>query len=101
MQRSSLRRRTASLGRSDDRCIGCPAGHPRRRRLRSPLLVHGSVLDVDIEEHRVTCSVRRGDPVTAHHYGKEFTAVAGPPVSFSGDYHTHDAAPGPAPSDTA
>ncbi|MEV4135019.1 glycosyl hydrolase family 65 protein [Dactylosporangium sp. NPDC049742] len=73
----------------------------RARRLRFPLRIHGSVLDVDIEEHRVTYSVRHGDPVTAHHYGEEFTAVAGSPVSFSGDYHTHDAAPGPAPSDTA
>lgn len=29
------------------------------------------------------------------------TRPVGMSVSFAGEYHTHDAAPGPAPSDTA
>jgi alpha,alpha-trehalose phosphorylase len=70
----------------------------RARRLRIPLLLRGSMLDVDIEEHRVTYSVRRGGPVTAFHYGSEFTVAPGSPVSFSGEYRTHDAAPTPTAS---
>ncbi|MDG6106308.1 HAD-IA family hydrolase [Dactylosporangium aurantiacum] len=73
----------------------------RARRLRFPLMLHGSVLDVDIEEHRVTYTVRSGDPVTARHRGEPFTVAAGSPVSFAGDYHTYDAAPGTAPPGTA
>jgi alpha,alpha-trehalose phosphorylase len=69
----------------------------RARRLRIPLLLHGSLLDVDIEEHRVTYSVRRGEPVIAHHCGRQFTVTADSPVSFPGDYRTLDALPGDAP----
>jgi alpha,alpha-trehalose phosphorylase len=68
----------------------------RARRLRFPLQIRGSLLEVDIEEHLVTYSVRSGDPVTAQHNGREFTVTAGSPVSFPGDYHTHDAGPGSA-----
>jgi alpha,alpha-trehalose phosphorylase len=63
----------------------------RARRLRFPLFLRGSVLDVDIERHQVTYSVRSGDPVTAHHHGQEFTAALGSPVSFPGEYQTRDA----------
>jgi len=62
----------------------------RARRLRVPLLVRGSLVDVDIEEDRVTYGLRSGDPVTAYHYGREFTVSAGSPVSFAGQYHTND-----------
>jgi alpha,alpha-trehalose phosphorylase len=64
----------------------------RARRLHFPLLLRGSMLDVDIQERCVTYSVRTGDPVTAYHYGQEFTVAAGSPVSFSGEYRTRDAA---------
>lgn len=62
----------------------------RCRRLRFPLLLRGSLLDVDIETERVTYSVRSGDPVTASHYGQEFTVSAGSPVSFPGQYRARD-----------
>jgi alpha,alpha-trehalose phosphorylase len=65
----------------------------RARRVRFPLLIGGSMLDVDIEEDRVTYSVRSGDPVTAQHCGQEFTASRTSPVSFSGVFRTHDAGP--------
>jgi alpha,alpha-trehalose phosphorylase len=65
----------------------------RARRLRVPLLLRGSRLDVDIQWDRVIYSVRSGDPVTARHYGEEFTVVAGSPVTFLGDFRTHDAEP--------
>jgi alpha,alpha-trehalose phosphorylase len=68
----------------------------RCRRLRVPLLLRGSQLEVDIEEDQVTYSVRGGDPVTASHYGREFTVSAGSPVSFPGQYRSDDVvAPGP------
>jgi alpha,alpha-trehalose phosphorylase len=51
----------------------------RARRLRFPLLLRGSLLDVEIEEDRVTYSVRSGDQVTARHYGEEFTVACGSP----------------------
>ena len=44
-------------------------------------------------QHRVTYQVNSGNPVTAHHYGQEFTVAPGSPVSFSGEYHTIDARP--------
>jgi alpha,alpha-trehalose phosphorylase len=67
----------------------------RARRVRFPLLLRGSSLDIDIEERQVTYRVRSGDPVTARHYGQEFTASAGSPRSFSGHYRTRDGlAPG-------
>jgi alpha,alpha-trehalose phosphorylase len=68
----------------------------RGRRLRIPLLLRGSQLEVEIEEHQVTYSVRSGNPVTASHYGQEFTVSAGSPVSFPGQYRAGDGlAPGP------
>jgi alpha,alpha-trehalose phosphorylase len=70
----------------------------RGRQLRVPLLLRGSQFEVDIEEHQVTYTVRRGNPVTASHYGLEFTVSAGSPVSFPGQYRSADGvAPGPAP----
>jgi alpha,alpha-trehalose phosphorylase len=69
----------------------------RGRQLRIPLLLHGSQLEVYIEEHQVTYSVRSGNPVTASHYGQEFTVSAGSPMSFPGQYRGGDGlAPGPA-----
>ena len=62
----------------------------RARRLRFPLLLRGSLLEVDIEEQQVTYRVRSGDPVTARHYGNRFTVSAGSPMSFSGYYRTRD-----------
>jgi alpha,alpha-trehalose phosphorylase len=62
----------------------------RCRRLCIPLLVRGSLIDVDIEEHQVTYSLRSGKPVTAYHYGQEFTVSVGCPVSFAGQYRTTD-----------
>jgi alpha,alpha-trehalose phosphorylase len=71
----------------------------RGRRLRIPLLLRGSQLEVDIEEHQVTYSVRSGNLVTASHYGQEFTVSAGSPVSFPGRYRSGDGfAPGPEPA---
>jgi alpha,alpha-trehalose phosphorylase len=60
----------------------------RCRRLRVPLLLRGSLLEVDIEEHLATYRLRSGNPVTAYHYGQEFTVSVGSPVSFSGQYRT-------------
>jgi alpha,alpha-trehalose phosphorylase len=65
----------------------------RASRLRIPLLLRGSALSVDIEQHRVTYHLNSGRPVTAHHYGQEFTVSRGSPVSFRGEYHTLDARP--------
>ena len=62
----------------------------RARRLRFPLRLHGSVLEVDIEDRQVTYSLRSGDPVTARHRGEEFTVSSGSPVSFEGEYQTDD-----------
>jgi len=59
--------------------------------LRIPLLLRGSALRVDIEQHRVTYHLDSGDPVTAYHYEREFTVSPGSPVSFSGEYRTRDA----------
>jgi alpha,alpha-trehalose phosphorylase len=67
----------------------------RGRRLCVPLLLRGSLLEVDIEEHQVTYRVRSGDQVTASHYGQEFTVSAESPVSFPGHYRGGDGlAPG-------
>jgi alpha,alpha-trehalose phosphorylase len=74
-----------------------PALARRGRRLRIRLLLRGSRFEVDIEEHRVTYSVHSGDPVTASHYGQEFTVSVGSPVSFAGHYRSGDGrTPGPA-----
>ena len=65
----------------------------RASLVRFPLSVRGSVLDVDIEPRRVTYSVRKGGTaIAAHHYDTEFTVEPGSPVTFPGDYRTHDAA---------
>ncbi|MEV5551352.1 beta-phosphoglucomutase family hydrolase [Streptomyces sp. NPDC052309] len=64
----------------------------RAQRIRFPLRIGGSMLEVTIEPHLVTYTVRSGDPVTARHRGTEFTAEVGQPVAFPGDYHTHDGA---------
>jgi alpha,alpha-trehalose phosphorylase len=69
----------------------------RARRLRFPLRLGGSVLEVDIGDHQVTYSVRTGDPVTARHYGKEFTVCSESPVSFEGQYQTDDRVASPTP----
>jgi alpha,alpha-trehalose phosphorylase len=63
----------------------------RASRLRFPMLIRGTVLEVDIEEHQVTYSVRSGAALTARHRGTEFTVSPGSPVSFAGDYRTYDA----------
>nr|BFE76172.1 hypothetical protein GCM10020092_094730 [Actinoplanes digitatis] len=65
----------------------------RTSRLRIPLQIRGSLLEVDIEEHLVTYSLRSGDPMTAQHNGHEFTVTTTSPVSFPGEYRTHDAGP--------
>jgi alpha,alpha-trehalose phosphorylase len=65
----------------------------RARRLRVPFLLRGSRLEVDIEEDRVTYRLLSGNPVTAHHYGQEFTVSVGSPISFAGAYHTRDDLP--------
>jgi alpha,alpha-trehalose phosphorylase len=65
----------------------------RANRLRFPLRIRGSVLDVDIEPHQVTYSVRDGSPAIAlRHYDTDVTVVPGSPVALPGDYRTHDAA---------
>jgi alpha,alpha-trehalose phosphorylase len=66
----------------------------RSRRLHFPLCLRGSVLDIDIEEDRVTYTRRSGDALTAWHRGERFTVAPGAPVSFAGRYHTSD---GPTP----
>jgi len=78
-----------------------PALARRGRRLCVPLLLRGSLLEVDIEEHQVTYRVRSGNPVTASHYGQEFTVAADSEVSFPGQYRAADGpVPGPqAPAD--
>ena len=73
----------------------------RGRRICVPLFLRGSLLEVDIEESQVTYRVRSGNPVTASHYGQEFTVAVGSPVSFPGQYRAGDGlAPGP-PAPTA
>ncbi|KQY46808.1 beta-phosphoglucomutase family hydrolase [Cellulomonas sp. Root137] len=62
----------------------------RGRRLRFPLRIRGSVLQVDIEPERVTYTVLSGGPVSASHHGEPFTVSSGAPVSFTGVFHTSD-----------
>jgi alpha,alpha-trehalose phosphorylase len=62
----------------------------RAQQIRFPLRLQGSVLDVCIEPDLVSYSVRSGEPVTARHRGKEFTAAVGRPITFPGRYRTHD-----------
>lgn len=63
----------------------------RARRMRFPLQIRGSVLEVDVREDLVTYTVRSGEPVTGRHRGTPFTVRQGEPVSFPGEYHTRDA----------
>src|SRR5262245_26147622 len=63
----------------------------RAQRIRFPLRLDGSTPEGTIERDLVTYAVRSGDPVTARHRGIEFTAEVGQPVTFPGDYRTHDA----------
>jgi alpha,alpha-trehalose phosphorylase len=66
----------------------------RARRLRFPILLRGSILDVEVEADLATYSVRPGGAaITAYHYDTEFTVEPGSPVRFPGDYHTTDASP--------
>jgi alpha,alpha-trehalose phosphorylase len=65
----------------------------RAHRLRFPLQIRGSVLDVDITEDRVTYSLRSGPPLALRHYGAEFSATTESPVIFSGHYRTRDTTP--------
>jgi alpha,alpha-trehalose phosphorylase len=67
----------------------------RVRRVRFPLALHGSTLEVDVEEDQVTYRLKSGEPVTAHHYGHAFTVTTDEPVIFPGQYRTSDAAPTP------
>jgi len=62
----------------------------RAHRLHFPLLLRGSLLEVEIEAHRVTYRLRSGNPVTAYHHGQEFTVSEGSPISFEGQYQTND-----------
>lgn len=65
----------------------------RARRLRIPLQIRGSLLDLDIVEDAVTYSLRSGQPLTLRHYGTELTAATVAPMSFAGRYRTRDASP--------
>ena len=65
----------------------------RARRLHIPLQIQGSQLDLDITEDAVTYSLRSGQPLTLRHYGTQFTAATGAPMSFAGHYRTRDASP--------
>jgi len=65
----------------------------RARRLRIPLQIQGSQLDLDITEDAVTYSLRSGQPLTLRHYGTQFTAATGAPMSFAGHYRTRDVSP--------
>jgi alpha,alpha-trehalose phosphorylase len=63
----------------------------RARRLRIPLLLRGSLLDIEILLDEVIYRVRRGEPIRAKHYDNEFTVAQGAPVRFPGHYRTQDA----------
>jgi alpha,alpha-trehalose phosphorylase len=62
----------------------------RARRLRFPLRIRGSELQVDIEPTRVTYTVLSGGPVSASHHGQPFTVAPGSPVQFTGAFQTSD-----------
>jgi alpha,alpha-trehalose phosphorylase len=62
----------------------------RARRVRFPLSVGGTLLEVDITPDRVTYTVREGPELSAHHHGEPFTVSLGAPVSFDGVFRTHD-----------
>ena len=64
----------------------------RASRVRFPLAIRGSVLDVDIQPWDVTYSVRTGGgAITARHYDTDFTVEPGAPATFPGAYRTTDA----------
>ena len=65
----------------------------RAQRIRFSLTLAGSVLEVTIEPTSVTYTLRSGEPLTARHHGREFTVTVAAPVSFPGQYRTHDGAP--------
>lgn len=65
----------------------------RASRMRIQLLLRGSALSIEIEPRRVTYRLKSGDPVTACHYGQEFTLSPTSPVSFSGEYRALEAPP--------
>ena len=65
----------------------------RARRVRFPLTLRGSALEVDIEEHQVTYVLKSGDALTACHFGREFTVTVDAPAVFPGQYRTLDEAP--------
>ncbi|MGY4644365.1 beta-phosphoglucomutase family hydrolase [Cellulomonas sp. URHB0016] len=62
----------------------------RGRRLRFPLRIRGSSLEVDIQPTQVTYTVLSGGPVSASHHGEPFTVSPGSPVTFTGVFHTSD-----------
>jgi alpha,alpha-trehalose phosphorylase len=64
------------------------------------LVLHGSTLEVDIEEDQVTYRLKTGEPVTARHYGHAFTVTTDEPVTFPGQYRTSDAVPAPDGADS-
>jgi alpha,alpha-trehalose phosphorylase len=65
----------------------------RAKRLRFPLRLGGSTLEVGIEPTLVTYTVRSGEPITACHRGEEFVVAVDQPVRFPGYYVTHDGTP--------
>ncbi|MBD0322173.1 MAG: glycoside hydrolase family 65 protein, partial [Aldersonia sp.] len=71
----------------------CPMLPTRAQRIRFTLRLGESMLEVAIEPALVTYTLRSGEPVTARHRGQEFAAEAGRPVTFPGDYRTHDGTP--------
>jgi hypothetical protein len=56
------------------------------------------VLEVELLEHAYR--VLSGDPVIAHHYGREFAVSVASPISFAGHYHTRDSRPSSAEGQT-
>lgn len=65
----------------------------RARRLRIQLLLRGSLLDIEIQEDRVTYCLHRGETLTASNRGEQFTVAQEEPMSFSGRYRTYDGNP--------
>jgi alpha,alpha-trehalose phosphorylase len=71
----------------------------RSQRITFPLRLDRTVLEVRIELDVVTYTVRSGAPLTASHHGQQFTVAVDAPVTFPGDYRTHDAVPTTAPAE--
>jgi len=63
----------------------------RARRLRFPMMLLGSRLRVDIEAHAVTYTLEAGESLEISHYDEPFTLTVGTPMTFEGEFHTHDA----------